>query len=173
MPNLNNLRIGAVSALLGGVNLGHSKDGAEFQFKRDFTQLTVDQFGETTVDMALKGQELTVKLFLAEPNVATLHAAMPEQGHASGANGERQGLGVDAGVTLRQYAKPLILHPLNRAANDDSEDINIYQAVSIDSIPLNYKVDEQRVVEVTFMAFVDETYGNGRRLGHIGRANIS
>lgn len=173
MSKIENVRIGACSVLLGGVSLGHTKDGAEFQFERSFEDLIVDQFGETPVDKALTGQNLTVKVYLAEPNTSNLHVALPEQGHASGANGERVGLGVDAGVTLRPFAKELVLHPLKNAAADDSEDIHVYLAVSVENVPLNYKVDEQRVIEVTFAALVDETRGNGRRLGHVGAANIS
>lgn len=173
MGQLTNVRIGACSVLWGGVSLGHTKDGAEFQFERSFEDLMVDQYGETAVDKALTGQNLTVKVYLAEPNTSNLHVALPEQGHASGANGERVGLGADAGATLRQFARELVLHPLNRAASDDSEDIHIYLAVSMETVALNYKVDEQRVIEVTFQALVDETYGSGRRLGHIGPANIS
>lgn len=173
MSSLANVRIGACSVLWGGVSLGHTKDGAEFSFERSFEDLMVDQYGETAVDKALKGQNLTVKVYLAEPNTAMLHAALPEQGHASGANGERVGLGVDAGATLRQYAKELVLHPLKNASSDDSEDIHIYKAVSMETVALNYKVDEQRVIEVTFQALVDETYASGRRLGHVGPADVS
>lgn len=173
MSQISNVRIGACSVTHGGVSLGHTKDGAEFSFKRDFTDLMVDQYGETPVDMALKGQDLKVKVYLAEPNTANLHVAMPEQGDASGSAGERVGLGVDAGVTLRQFAKELVLHPLKNADSNDSEDVHIYLAVSVETVALNYKVDEQRVIEVTFRALVDETYGNGRRLGHVGPADIS
>lgn len=142
MSNLANFRIGACGVTHGGVSLGHTKDGAEFQFKRDFEDLTCDQHGETAIDKALKGQELTVKVYLAEPNTANLHVALPEQGHASGVSGERVGLGVDAGATLRQYAKELVLHPLKNAASDDSEDIHIYKAVSVETVGLNYKIDD-------------------------------
>jgi hypothetical protein len=173
MGKIENIRMGACGVIFDNVSLGHTKDGAEFQFERSFEDLMVDQYGETAVDKALTGQKLTVKVFLAEPSVANLHVAMPEQGHASGGNGERVGLGVDAGALLRQYAKELVLHPLKNAANDDSEDIHIYKAVSVETVPMNYKVNEQRIIEVTFQALVDETYGNGRRLGHIGPANIS
>lgn len=173
MANINNLRIGAVSAMLGGVDLGHSKDGAEFEFTREFEDLLTDQYGSMPVDMALTGQDLKVKLFLAEVVASNLNVAIPEGDHDLGTTGERLGLGTDAGYLLRQDAKELILHPLKNATADDSEDIHIYKAVSVETLALNYKIDEQRIIEVTFRALVDEANGNGRRLGHVGPANIS
>lgn len=173
MSNVQNLRIGAVSVKFGGVDLGHSKDGAEFEFTREFEDLVVDQYGSMPVDMALTGQDLKVKVYLAEITTSNLNVAIPEADHALGASGERLNLGTDAGYLLRGDAKLLVLHPLKNLAANDAEDINIYKAVSTESVPLNYKIDEQRIIEVTFRALVDETYGNGRRLGHIGPANIS
>jgi hypothetical protein len=66
-----------------------------------------------------------------------------------------------------------VLHPVNKAANDDSEDIVIYKAVSSEPIELPFKVDGQRTFSVTFTALVDEGYTSTRRLGHIGSTNIS
>jgi hypothetical protein len=171
--NIQNLRIGAVGVTFGGVSLGHSKDGAEFEFTREFEDLLTDKYGSMPVDMALTGQDLKVKVYLAEVTTSNLNVAIPEADHDLGSSGERLNLGSDAGYLLRQDAKELVLHPLNKAAADDSEDVHIYLAVSVDTVPLNYKVNEQRIVEVTFRALVSETYGDGRRLGHIGPALIS
>lgn len=173
MPNISNVRIGAVSVKFGGVDLGHSKDGAEFEFTREFEDLIVDQYGSMPIDMALTGQDVRIKVYLAEVTASNLNVAVPEGDHDLGTTGERLGLGTDAGYLLRTDSKALILHPLKNTSADDSEDINIYKAVSVETLPLNYKIDEQRIVEVTFRALVDETNGNGRRLGHIGPVAIS
>lgn len=183
MPNIggnfNNLRIGAVAAWFGFDNgdrtpLGHSRDGAEFEFEREFEDLVVDKHGNMPVDAVLTGNNLTVKLFLAEPNITSLAVAIPEGDHQEGVSGERLGLGTDAGFSLRDNAEELLLRPLkNVAAEDDSEDILIYKAASIETVPLNYKIDEQRIVEVTFRAFVDDSYVSGRRLGQVGPTDIS
>lgn len=173
MASISNVRIGACSVTFGGVDLGHTKDGVEFSFKRNFEDLMVDAYGETVVDKALKGQELTIKCYLAEPNVANLAVAIPEGELITGMAGSRLNLGRDAGDTLRQYADELVIHPLKNDALDDSEDIVIYKAVSIETVPMMYKIDSQRIIEVTFLALVDETYGSSRRLGHIGSATVS
>lgn len=173
MASISNVRIGAASVTFDGNSLGHTKDGVEFSFKRTFEDLMVDQYGETVVDKALKGQELTIKCYLAEPNTSNLSIAIPEGDYSVGDVSERLGVGTDAGDTLRQYAKELVIHPLKNADDDDSEDIVVYKAVSVEAVPMMYKIDSQRIIEVTFLALVDETNGSGRRLGHIGSAIVS
>jgi hypothetical protein len=173
MANKLNTRIGHCTVSFGGVDLGHTKDGVELEFERETEDLLVDQFGSMPVDLALTGQNLTVKVFLAEVMASNLNIANPEGDHDLGGEGERVGFGTDAGYLLGQDAKQLVLHPAKNAAADDSEDVVIYKAVSVESVALNYKIDEQRILEVTFRAIVSEDNGNGRRLGHIGPADIS
>lgn len=177
MPSLSNVKIGVCSVTLGGVDLGHTKDGVSFKIDRKFKDLTVDQYGDTPVDFALTGQEVTVEVPLAEVTLDNLNVAVPEGAHAQAGSGvtlkERLGIGTDSGYLLSADAKQLILHPTSKAAGDDTEDITLYKVVPVDAIALDYKIDAQRVVKVTFKALVSETYGSGRRLGHIGSANIS
>lgn len=172
MADLTKVRIGAAKLTFGGVSLGHTLDEITVEFGREFQDLNVSQYGTTPIDKALTGQSLTIKVKLAEPNVSQLNVALPEGSHASATN-ERLGIGTDAGYLLRADAKQLVLHPYRLADSDDTENITIYKAVSSDPVATGYSVDGQRVYEVTFTALVDETYGSGRRLGHVGPANIS
>lgn len=173
MAKIENVRIGDCDVFLDEVHLGHTKGGVEFTFEREFEDLTVDKYGNMPLDMALTGQNLLIKAYLAEITNDTFHVAIPEGRYAVGSNDDNLGLGRDAGEMLRQFAKPLRLHPRNRPATDYSEDIYIWQAVSVENVEMPFKIDEQRVVETTFRALVDESQPNGQRLGRIGSANIS
>lgn len=167
--DISKVRIGACQITYKGVNVGHTLDGVELTFEREFEDLTVDKYGSSPVDKALTGNKLMAKFKLAQPDFAALNIANPEGEGADGSTGDRIGLGSDAGYLLRQDAGELVLRPLkNVASANDSEDVVLYKAVSVENIELSYKVDEQRVIEVTFEALVDETYGVGRRLGHVG-----
>lgn len=172
--DISKVRIGACQITYKGQNVGHTLDGVELTFEREFEDLTVDKYGSTPVDKALTGNKLMAKFKLAQPDFNSMNIANPEGEGADGSIGDRIGLGTEAGYLLRQDAGLLVLRPLkNVATADDSEDIHIYKAVSSENVELAYKVDEQRVVEVTMEGLVDETYGIGRRLGHIGPATIS
>ncbi|MFA5937672.1 MAG: hypothetical protein WC822_07400 [Candidatus Paceibacterota bacterium] len=167
--DISKVRIGACQITYKGVNVGHTLDGVELTFEREFEDLTVDKYGSSPVDKALTGNKLMAKFKLAQPDFASLNIANPEGEGADGTTGDRIGLGTEAGYLLRQDAGELILRPLKNVATAvDTEDVVLYKAVSVENIELSYKVDEQRVIEVTFEALVDETYGVGRRLGHVG-----
>jgi len=173
MANIANVRIGDCDVFLNEVHLGHTKGGVEFTFEREFEDLTVDKYGNMPVDMALTGQNLLIKAFLAEVTNDNYNVAIPEGAYALGSSDDKLGLGRDAGYLLRQDAKPLRLHPRNRAANDLSEDIYIWLAASVENVEMGFKIDEQRVLETTFRAFVDESQPDGSRLGRIGAEAIS
>lgn len=173
MANIANVRIGDCDVFLNEIHLGHTKGGVEFTFEREFEDLTVDKYGNMPIDMALTGQNLLIKAFLAEVTNDNYNVAIPEGAYALGSVDDKLGLGRDAGYLLRQDAKPLRLHPRNRAANDRSEDIYIWLAASVENVEMGFKIDEQRVLETTFRAFVDESQPDGSRLGRIGAEAIS
>lgn len=157
-----------------GVDLGHTTGGVTFKAAREFTKVTADRYGSTPLDYVLNGTEVTIEMTLAQTEWRQLDVAMPETSSYDGAGvADRVDLGGDAGYSLRADAKQLIIHPLKNAATDFSDDITIYLAVSTGEIEIPYKVDEQKVVGVTFTALVSEAYGSGRRLGHIGPSAVS
>lgn len=173
MANIANVRIGDCDVFLNEVHLGHTKGGVEFTFEREFEDLTVDKYGNMPLDMALTGQNLLVKAFLAEITNDVMNVVVPEGAYALGSEDDKLGLGRDAGYLLRQDAKPLRLHPRSKAADDNSEDVYIWLAVSVENVEMGYKIDEQRIIETTFRALVDETQTDGNRLGRIGAEAIS
>lgn len=173
MANIQNVRIGDCDVFLNEIHLGHTKGGVEFTFEREFEDLTVDKYGNMPIDMALTGQNLLIKAYLAEITNDVLNSVIPEGDYALGTSDDKLGLGRDSGDLLRQYAQPLRLHPRNKAATDYSEDIYVHLAVSVENVEMAFKIDEQRVIETTFRALVDETQPNGARLGRIGPAAIS
>ena len=152
--------------------MGHTLGGVELTIEREFTDLTVDKYGTTPVDKALTGQRLLVTATLAQPDFYTLDAALPESSAIDVAS-DRVNIGTDAGYLLRNDSGLLVLHPLKNNNDDLTEDINIYKAVSVETVTLPFRVDEQRGVEITWEALVDESYDSGRRLGHIGPAAVS
>lgn len=173
MANIGNVRIGDCDVFLNEVHLGHTKGGVEFSFEREFEDLTVDKYGSMPIDMALTGNNLMIKAFLAEITNDVLNVAIPEGQYALGSEDDKLGLGTDAGYLLRQDAKPLRLHPRSNEATDFSEDVYIWLAASVENVEMGYKIDEQRIIETSFRAFVDESQPDGSRLGRVGAEAIS
>lgn len=167
MSDATNIKIGACSVVLGTTNLGHTKGGVEVTYSPEYADITADQFGNTVIDKALIGEAMTVKVPLTESQVANLAIAMP-LGELDGATDGRLTIGKDAGARLAAEAAKLVLHPLVNAANDLSDDIVIHKAVVHGEVVLPFMVDEQRVIEVEFIALIDTTKSTGNYLGHMG-----
>lgn len=173
--DLSKARIaGPCRVTFDGVDIGHTLGGITLQSNREFTKVMVDRYGSTPVDFVLNGTELTIELTLAQPDYRQLDLSMPETSSYDGAGtSDRADLGGDAGYSVRGDAKALVIHPLKNAATVFTDDVTIYKAVSVSAVEIPYKVDEQQAVKLTFTALVDEAYGAGRRLGHIGPSAVS
>ncbi len=157
-----------------GIVVGHTLDGVELEAQRELTEVNVDQYGKTPIDLVLTGNNLTIKFKMAQTEWDQWNIAIPETSSYDGAAAaDRADFGADAGYSLRQDAGLLVCHPMKNASTDFSDDVTIYLAVSSEDIPVPLKIDEQRTIEVTMKALVTEAYGSGRRLGHYGPANVS
>lgn len=173
LKQISNVRIGICNFVFNGVDLGYTLEGVTIEIVRNFVDLVVDKYGEAPVDKAVLGHKATITAKFAEPVAELLNRINPEGQNMTGTAGTRNAFGTDGGTLLRQFAAQLTLHPVKNAATDYSEDIVYYKAVNTENIKLNYEVKNQRACEVKFEALIDESYGSGRRLGHIGLTDIS
>lgn len=167
MASTQNIKIGACKVLFNGVDLGHTKGGVTVNYKPDFSDILADQWGETPVDKALLSEEFTVTVPLTESQISNIKVAIP-LGTVGGATNGKMTVGKNAGARLAAVAGQLILHPLANAATDASNDVVLYKAVVADEVEIGYNNEDQRILEVTFFAFVDETKADGSWLGHMG-----
>lgn len=166
MSDASNIKIGACSVSFNGADLGHTKGGVTVNYSPEYADIQADQYGNTVIDKALIGEKLTVKVPLAESQVANLAKAIP-LGTLAGTN-KRLTIGKDAGARLAALAAQLVLHPLVNAASNRDDDVVIYKAVVSEEVELSYAVDEERVVEVTFTALIDTAKASGSYLGIFG-----
>lgn len=180
MAQISKLKVAAGSLVtLGGVDLGHTVDGAEIEIEREFTEVKADIYGNTPIDYVLTGQKATVKLKLAEIHPGTLAYVMPEADYDVGTADDQIHFGTKSGYSLRNDALELVITPQGGGNAGPGGDGNLtftfFKAVSTDGMKLAYKIDEQSVFETTFTALVDESRAatDGRLLGRMGPAAIS
>lgn len=174
-----NLRVGDCEAFLdlgdgnGEQFLGQTKGGSEMNVDRELLRLTVDKYGTAPLDIAVVGNVLQIKLFLAEPTNKNLHYSIPEGKYATGTVDDKVGIGRESGYLLSALPGLLRLHPRKNLPTNTNEDIYVWKAVSVEKITLPFKSDEQRILEVTFEGLVDETKSDGEHLGRVGNEAIS
>jgi hypothetical protein len=167
MADVTNVKLGVCNVTYGGTDLGHTRGGCTVTLTPEYVDMTVDQYGNTPFNKALIGEDLRVMIPLAETQVANLKNAFP-LGTLAGASDGRFTLGKDAGDKLLDEAKELVLHPIQNATGDLSDDVVIHKAVVDTEIAINYSNEEQTTVEVEFCALIDTTKSTGNYLGHIG-----
>lgn len=165
MPDITNVQVGQCSVTFNGVDLGHTKGGVEVSYEPVYKDVQVDKYGETVVEKYLTGQKLTAKVALAEYTIANLKVSMPMAQFAGAAN-TRVLLGAAAGKKASNNTAVLVLHPVNEGTR--RHDVVFYKALVTSSIVLNHKIDEEKVVEVTFETLIDESKSDGNYLGLIG-----
>lgn len=174
MSDPQNLRYGDMDVYYGEEALGYTLGGTSFANEREFLDIKTDQHS-TPMDKILTGAKIFVKMMLAETTKKNLSRGLPESRFDENVvlGDSKLGLGRDNGYSLLQDAKLLRLHPRNRVGSDRSEDIYIFKAVSIENVEQDFKVDEQRVLELTFEGLTDTTQPDGQRVGRIGDPDIS
>jgi hypothetical protein len=162
MSSLANVKIGVCEATYKGVALGHTKGGVKVSYKPSYEDIIVDMYGKSVADKVLSGEAWEIKIPMAETQIANILKTIP----TSTDGGAYKKFGSQAGARLGLTAGELKLHP--SGVTGTGEDWVFYKAVVASDIEYTYKVDEENVAEVTFIALIDETKSNGNLHGHIG-----
>jgi hypothetical protein len=165
MADITKVKVGVCSVTFNSLDLGHTKGGVEVTYEPTYKEVTVDAYGETPVEMYLTGEKLSAKVPLAESTIANLRNAMPQTTFAGAANA-RITIGAKAGKAAKEDSAQLVLHPVGEGTK--AFDVVFYKAYVNSAINLNFKIDEEKIVEVTFVALLDETKTDGNYLGLIG-----
>lgn len=165
MADVTKVQVGACSVTYNGLDLGHTKGGVEVSYEPTYKDVSVDKYGETVVEKYLTGEKFTAKVPLAEFTIANLRNAMPKSTFAGAAN-TRITIGAAAGKKATDSAAQLVLHPLNQGTRQ--HDIVLYKAYVASQVVLSHKNDEEKIIEVTFEALLDESRSDGNYLGLIG-----
>lgn len=165
MADVTNVQLGVCTVTFNGVDLGHTIGGVEVSYEPVYHDVQVDKFGETNVEKYLTGEKLSAKVALAEYTIANLRNAIPKSTFAGAAN-TRILIGRSAGSKATANTAQLVLHPIIEGTR--RHDIVLHKAYVASQVTLAHKNDEEKVIEVTFEALLDETKTDGNYLGLIG-----
>jgi len=164
--DVKNVKLGPCAVDFDSTDLGYTKGGVEVDITTTRKKIMVDQFGETEVDEYITGRQVTVRVPLAEHNLATLAAVIPGATLViDGTDATKMRIDVTSGVgtSLRDTAAELVLAPTLGTAN---ENFTVFLAAPSGDIQFAYRHDEERIYAVEFTGYVD--VDNGNRLYSIG-----
>lgn len=157
-----NVKMGVCYVAFAGSDLGFTKGGVEMEVQTETYQVTVDQFGNTPVSERIIGRTCSVTTPLAETTLDNLVAVIPGATKVvDGTSSEEKaevitGIGTD----LLAIADELILHPIDKATSDKSEDVTVPKAATPGSMSWSYQHDSERVFDVTWTAYPDTANGD-------------
>ena len=156
LNDVQNIKLGACNVTYGGETVGLTKGGVEVDASTSTKTVTVDQFGETIVDEYISGRTVTVKVPLAESDLANLASIVPGATLITdGVDATKKKLEVPTGIgmSLRDNAKELICHPVALDVADKSEDFVVPIAAAKGDLSFAYKYDEERVYVMEFTGY--------------------
>lgn len=163
---MTNVKVGECTITIDGVDVGHTVGGLSVTYEPSFHDIVVDKYGtETVADRQLIGEKFYATFAIAEYTEANIRNAIAA---GESTTTGKTGIGSNSGMRMSSKAVELVLHPKANAASDRSEDIVMWKAVSTDAVEIPHRVDETKLMEVTFHAQVDETQADGFYLGLIG-----
>ena len=166
-----NVKLGVCKITLGGDNLGFTKGGVEVQVETESHIVSVDQLGTTPISEYITGRSCMVRVPMAETTLDHLVAIMPGAAKTTVAGPPARNyatVSTGVGTELREEAKVLRLHPISLPEVDTSEDFIVPLAATTGALTFAYKLDEERVFNVEFKAYADNT----GKLFYVGDVDI-
>lgn len=172
MADVTKIALGVCDVSFDSVDLGHTKGGVECVYEPVWHDVKVDHWGDTVVKKRLMGEKFTAKVPLAEYTVANLNVGIPAGTVVPGlVDGEDVGdpridVGSSAGKSSEDLAAVLVLTPVD--AVGDEHTITVHKAIVGSQVTLNHVNDDERIIECTFEAIIDESKDDGAQLFSIG-----
>jgi hypothetical protein len=121
-------------------------------------KVEVDQFGKSPINEIIMARNVSVKVPLAETTLENLVKIMPGATLVTDSvdTTKKKVLVTNAvGTSLLEKAKILVLHPQGLPASDKSEDFTVPLAMTPGALTFAYKLEEERIFNVTFTGYPD------------------
>lgn len=153
-----NIRLGTCRISYNGKDLGLTIGGVEVEVTTNTHSTTVDQFGETIVEERITGRNITVRAPLAETTLENMVAVMPGATlveDSTDSTVKKVEVSTGVGTSLLSNAYELVLHPIDKAPDDASEDLIVPLAATPGAMSFAYKHDEERVYNAEFKGYPD------------------
>jgi hypothetical protein len=149
---------------LNDTALGHTAGGIDVDIKPNTRMQNVDMWGKSGINAIHQGDEIKVKIPLAEWTAASLQNSFGAgNDQTASGSGAYMGLGRSAGY--RYVPGDIKIVPSLLA--DVLKKIQLYRAVPVGEIKLPFQAEKDRIFETEYQGLVDETKADGELIGKI------
>ena len=143
---------------IGATIIDKTIGGVDFVATPMYHEIKIDQYGQGVYDKRIVGWNVKAIIRMAEStyeNIKAMSAGLVEV-----TDGTKKKLhDAQLGTSMRAGGKKLVIHPLENAVGDVSDDITVYLAAPDTPLDLKYNFENERVLEVTMIAYPKEDVG--------------
>lgn len=151
-----NMELTPMRVTYNGVDLGGTLSNVAVHVKYSKSAIKADQFGSTTLDQRVSGQEMTVTCDLAEINLKDNWKVVFPHSHLISSGGNKQEyFDMQIGDGDLSNAKVLVLHPLSRSNADLAGDFKFFLATASATSDVTYSPTGQAKLKVVFHIYPD------------------
>jgi len=157
--DVTEIKLGICRVSYNSVDLGYTKGGCTLRIIPNQYEVTVDEYGSIPLKEYDMGYAVEVDVSLAQHSFDQIDAAVPVLTNADSGGSEKRTYGDTVGSEI--VGKELVLDPVYSAAGYK---VTIYKAVPVANFEVNYAVDAEKVVGITFKGTLDDTRDAGDQL---------
>jgi len=157
----NIIPLGPCEVRYNTVNLGHTIGGVNVRITSHWKTIVVDDYGNTPVDDFERGMEIEIDVPLGQYDLEQLKIALPNYAQHTPDN-LRLNFGDKVGDKITKYR--LVVDP------EDARELPVvvYLAAVTNQITIAYTQEAEKIIQVTFKGYIDESRAVGDRLFRIG-----
>ncbi len=154
--SVNKMDLTPCRVTAGGVDIGGTLGNVTVAFKYEKAEIKADQLGTTVLDRRISGMVCEVTTEFAEvQDFDNFQRAFPNmQLLASGSNKALRFIS-KVGVSDYDQAIELVLHPLNKADADVTQDWKFFKAFPSEDSEIVFSPTEQQKLKVTWTCYPD------------------
>ncbi len=171
MPDEDKLQVVTYSVSIGGVDVGYCDD-PDVAVEKELKDITVQQLHKQVLGQRLLGVKPTVKMRLLEITPANLALAFPWFDGVLGTDSIPIAPPV-MGEDMYQYAVEIILHPMNKAADDKTEDYTLLKCVCTGPHNRSSDGEKEDGIDLEFLCLPDRASLPNIVLGYIGSKPVA
>jgi len=165
--NVLNIPLSPMRVKYKGVDLGGTTNEVSIQIKYEMADIMVDQFGKSIMDKVVSGLSFSIKTVLAEvKNKDNWAVAFPSIHEVTQGGNKAIYADMQIGDHLYPKAGQLLLHPLENADADLSQDYLFYKATATQVAEVKYGPEKQSGLNVEFIVYPDTTVSPARYMFH-------
>ena len=154
----SNVKLGVCSVTYDSNDLGYTKGGVEVEVATETYKVMIDQFGNTPIKEYITARTCIVRIPLAESTLENLELIMPGATLIDADPKFRVDVVTNISADLLATAAVLSLHPIAAGA-DLNEDFTVPLAATGGALTYAYKLDEERIFNIEFNAYPDDSAG--------------